>query len=57
MNPIQGLLAAAIFLTQAAFAPSTDSYPGRPVKIIVPFSAGSASDTVARITTAGIEKQ
>lgn len=49
MNPIQGLLAAVVFLTQAAFAQTTDAYPSRPVKIIVPFSAGSASDTVARI--------
>jgi tripartite-type tricarboxylate transporter receptor subunit TctC len=38
-------VAAALFATHA-FA---DSYPSRPIKILVPFSTGSATDTAARV--------
>ena len=37
---------AALMLTTSALA---QGYPSRPVRIIVPFAAGSATDTVARI--------
>ncbi|MCT9810716.1 tripartite tricarboxylate transporter substrate binding protein [Acidovorax sp. Be4] len=49
MKIMQGFLAAAFALSVTGFSKAADVYPSKPVKIIVPFSAGSASDTVARI--------
>ena len=40
------LAVAALCITSAAFA---QSYPDRPIKVVVPFSAGSASDVVTRL--------
>lgn len=45
-------LVAAILATAAFVQPAwsqSDSYPNRPVKLVVPFTAGSASDTAARV--------
>jgi len=45
---VAALLAlAAVFLQGAAHA--QDAYPSRPIHIIVPFTAGSATDVVARL--------
>ncbi|WP_428851353.1 Bug family tripartite tricarboxylate transporter substrate binding protein [Imbroritus primus] len=41
-------LAAVAALSQPVFA-QAGTYPDKPVKIIVPFGAGSASDTIARV--------
>lgn len=50
MKLMQSLLAAAMVMAaHPVFAQTADTYPNKPVKVIVPFSAGSASDTVARI--------
>jgi tripartite-type tricarboxylate transporter receptor subunit TctC len=42
---------AALVLCTAAVAPSVSAqtYPSRPIRIIVPFTAGSSSDVLARI--------
>jgi tripartite-type tricarboxylate transporter receptor subunit TctC len=40
---------AALVLTTLASIASAQSYPARPVKIVVPFPAGSGSDQVARV--------
>lgn len=43
----------ATLVTMSVMAPSAfaqgDAYPSRPIKLVVPFTAGSASDTAARI--------
>jgi len=42
-----GLIVFAAALVQAA--PAHSQYPARPIRLIVPFAAGSANDTVARL--------
>src|SRR3954464_3915793 len=43
------VIAAA--MTGAAHAQVTDSYPDRPIKVVVPAAAGGVTDTPARIVT------
>ena len=43
------LLVASLFAAVAAGAVNAQTYPARPVRFIVPFSPGGASDTAARI--------
>jgi len=38
-------------LTGAAHAQATDSYPDRPIKVVVPAAAGGVTDTPARVVT------
>ncbi len=45
----QTLLACATLLAGAAFAQSTPPWPSKPVKIVVPYGAGSSPDVIARI--------
>jgi tripartite-type tricarboxylate transporter receptor subunit TctC len=45
-------ISAAIFLGMTGAAMGQDTYPTKPVKLIVPLAAGGASDVVARIFAA-----
>jgi tripartite-type tricarboxylate transporter receptor subunit TctC len=51
-------LGSALFLLLggAAFAEDVDNYPTRPVKMIVPFAPGGASDFVARMIQPGVSQ-
>jgi tripartite-type tricarboxylate transporter receptor subunit TctC len=51
MKSLSRLLIAAATLGGAAFASPADAqtYPARPITLIVPFGAGSATDTISRI--------
>ncbi|MDM0030812.1 tripartite tricarboxylate transporter substrate binding protein [Variovorax sp. J22P271] len=49
MQWITGSLLAVALACQPALAQSRGDYPSQPIKIVVPFGAGSASDTVARV--------
>ena len=49
------LAAALAALTWPAAA--QDAYPSRPVTIVVPFAAGSSTDTVGRTAAAALESQ
>ena len=45
------LIACALFLfgNASAFAATTETYPQRPIRLVVPFSASGGSDLVARV--------
>lgn len=48
-------LFAALALATAASAAAAQGYPTRPVKLVVPFPAGSATDQVARLVGAELQ--
>ncbi|MCL4764806.1 MAG: tripartite tricarboxylate transporter substrate binding protein [Hyphomicrobiaceae bacterium] len=49
-----GVLALPLLVAAPALA---QSYPNRPVQMIVPWAAGGGTDTVARILAAGLERE
>jgi tripartite-type tricarboxylate transporter receptor subunit TctC len=53
---LAGLLAAAL-AAPAAIAQSSDPWPSRPVRIVVPYVAGAMGDMVARRLTEGLRQE
>ncbi len=45
------------FLAGGAFAQSTQTYPNRPVKVVVPFPAGGGTDALTRFVVKGMEQR
>jgi tripartite-type tricarboxylate transporter receptor subunit TctC len=61
MQPSLGLFLKSIALTAIASlglanAVAADSYPNKPLRFVVPFSAGSATDVVGRIVAQGMSE-
>jgi tripartite-type tricarboxylate transporter receptor subunit TctC len=48
------MLAVASAIAASSFTARADDWPSRPLTMVVPFAAGSASDTVGRILAAGL---
>ena len=44
------LVAATLCLSAGAAAQAQSDYPTKPIKMVVPFAAGSGFDTIARFT-------
>ena len=51
-----GLAVAATLLLGSLTAASAQNYPDRPIKVIVPFGAGTGIDTLARVVTSELSK-
>jgi tripartite-type tricarboxylate transporter receptor subunit TctC len=54
---VWGLATLALFLSESVAAQGQGNYPNRPVKLIVPFAAGSAADGLARVVAAQLAEQ
>jgi tripartite-type tricarboxylate transporter receptor subunit TctC len=50
------LLSAICLVLGSMTALADDKYPSRPIKVIVPYAAGGATDIVARIVGEGVQK-
>lgn len=51
------MLAAAVMLPFAAGSALAQSWPSKPITVIVPYAAGGPTDTVARLTALGLSRQ
>lgn len=50
LRTLTGLLAAALSLLAATLAPATaETYPSKPIRVIVPYAAGGSGDVVGRL--------
>ena len=58
MNTMRNIIpAVSLIFTFAAIPAHTAEYPQRPVRLVVPYSAGGSTDTVARITGARLSER
>jgi tripartite-type tricarboxylate transporter receptor subunit TctC len=53
---ITGLLAAVVLAAGAAVSHAAENFPQRPVRLIVPYSPGGATDITARLLQTGISE-
>jgi tripartite-type tricarboxylate transporter receptor subunit TctC len=51
MRILRAMTVALLFAIAAATDAAAGDWPDRPIRVIVPFAAGSSSDTIARIVT------
>jgi tripartite-type tricarboxylate transporter receptor subunit TctC len=51
------MIAAAVMLPFAAAPALAQSWPSKPITVIVPYAAGGPTDTVARLTALGLSRQ
>jgi tripartite-type tricarboxylate transporter receptor subunit TctC len=52
------VLALVVFLTSYGAPPAgAESYPSRPIRVVVPFSAGGAIDVLARVMAKGLSEK
>ncbi|MBX9825580.1 MAG: hypothetical protein K2Y27_11355 [Xanthobacteraceae bacterium] len=49
-------IAAGLFAVCAAFPAGADTFPSRPIRLIVPTQAGAAQDVIARLLRPHLEK-
>jgi tripartite-type tricarboxylate transporter receptor subunit TctC len=54
MHKVTGLAAAAAVLAAAGASAQAQNYPAKTVRMVVPFSAGSGSDTLGRMMAAAL---
>jgi len=54
MNPLNTCLLAGALALSAAPAAAQASYPGKPIRLIVPIAAGGPSDAAARVLARGL---
>ena len=57
MKNLVTTLAAAVMAVVALPASAQSSWPTKPIKAVVPFAAGAATDTVARTVLEQVAKQ
>jgi tripartite-type tricarboxylate transporter receptor subunit TctC len=55
-NNVRARLLSAALIACAAYPAVAQSWPTRPITMVVPFGAGSASDTVGRVLAAGLSE-
>ena len=51
---VASLFGAVAALAVAAAAPAAADYPDKPVKVIVPYGPGGATDTIGRLVADGL---
>ncbi len=57
MNRRQALIAGAALLTLASTAWAADTWPSRPIKVIVPFAPGGSTDIIARLFSEALGRE
>src|SRR5436190_11533421 len=54
LRMLTAAIGGALLLTQAAFPVFADTWPTRPIRLVVPFSPGGSTDITARVIAEGL---